>query len=170
MIKLSLYLATLLLGTNFSASTVPDKPVAVVAPASLTVAEQRFVDLINTERWNRELGALSMNPMLVQVARAHSREMYEKGYFDHSSPTPGLVTPMDRYLTKYGSTPTWAYLGENLFYCTTQDVQLGHKCLMESPKHRDNILNERYEQIGVGVYQAPDGRFWVTELFLAQID
>ena len=41
---------------------------------------------------------------------------------------------------------------------------------MNSPKHRKNILDPKFEQMGVGVYISPDGQFWVTELFLAQID
>lgn len=170
MTKLSLYLATLLLGSNFSASTMPKEPPAVVSKVVLTGVEQQFVDKVNAERWDRNLGVLSVNPVLVQVARAHSEEMYRKDYFDHISPTPGQKTPMDRYLSTLGTTPKWAFLGENLFYCSIVDPQRGHKALMGSPKHKENIVNKRYEQIGVGAYVSPDGRFWVTELFLAQID
>jgi len=168
MTKLSLYLATLLLGNNFSASTMPKDPPA--ASAQLTAIEQRYVELVNSERWDRNLGALSVNPVLVKAARNHSKEMWAKKYFDHTSPTAGLHTPMDRYLAELGRKPTWAYLGENLFYCSIVDVERGHKCLMNSPKHRENILNPRYEQVGVGVFTSPDGQFWVTELFLSQID
>lgn len=170
MTKLSLYLATLLLGSNFSASTPPSPPPAQYAQVQVTAAESSFLDMINAERWDRNLGVLSMNPLLVQVAREHSREMYEKRYFDHLSPTPGLKTPMKRYLHDLGYTPAWACLGENLFYCNMVDVERGHECLMKSPKHRENILNPRFEQAGVGVYIAPDGEFYVTQLFLAQVD
>lgn len=172
MTKLSLYLATLLLGTNFSASTssMPKTPPAVYSSVQLSQNEQRFVDLVNAERWDRNLGVLSVNPLLVQVAREHSREMAEKHYFDHVSPTQGLETPMKRYLSALGYTPTWACVGENLFYCSIVDVDRGQRCLMASPSHRENILNNRFEQIGVGVYVSKDGQFWVTELFLSQID
>lgn len=170
MTKLSLYLATLLLGSNFSASTVPADPPALVQSAQMTVEEQRFVDLANSERWDKDMRMLAVNPLLTQIARRHSREMAERSYFDHISPTPELRTPMDRYLSSFGRTPTWALVGENLFYCSTVDSDLGHKCLMDSKPHRDNILNPRFEQVGVGAYIGPDGRFWVTEMFLAQID
>ena len=173
MTKLSLYLATMLLGTNFSASTLPtDTTPAIeyVEYVSTTSVEQKLVDLTNAERWDNDLRPLSVNPMLVEVAREHSREMSAKGYFDHISPTPGLRTPMNRYISYLGHTPTWAYLGENLFYCTVVDADRGHDCLMNSKKHKDNILNDRFEEIGVGVYEAPDGQFYVTQLFLAQID
>lgn len=156
---------------RFPGPAVPaDPPPAVVASVTLTANEQQFVDLVNAERWDRNLRVLSVNPVLVQVAREHSREMYEKNYFDHISPTAELRTPSDRYIKAIGHVPTWACIAENLFYCSVVDVNKGHKCLMASPRHRDNILDSRFEQIGVGVYQSPDGRFWVTELFLTQID
>lgn len=170
MTKLSLYLATLLLGTNFSASSLPNDPSVTVTSTQMTAVEQRFVDLANAERWNNKMNELARNPILVQVARQHSREMWEKNYFDHISPTPGLKTPMNRYISKLGRTPTWACLGENLFYCSVVDPERGHQCLMESKPHRENILNSTFEQIGVGVFISPDGQFWVTQLFLSQID
>lgn len=170
MTKLSLYLATLLLGSNFSASTMPGMHSNNATTVQMSTIEQQYVDMTNAERWNRNVRVLSTNPLLVQVAREHSREMWEKNYFNHYSPTPGFKTPMDRYLKALGKTPTWAYLGENLFYCSVVDVERGQKALMNSPKHRRNILDPRFEQMGVGVFVSPDGQFWVTELFLAQID
>ncbi len=175
MAKLSLYLAALMFGNSFGAPSAPARPAAEIsapAPAgpSARSPESQMVQLLNAARRIYGLNALATNPVLARVAREHSQEMCEKRYFSHSSPTSGLTTPMDRYKSAIGWQPTWAYLGENLFYCSVVDPRLGHQCLMASPKHRDNILNPRYEQVGVGVYVAPDGRFWVTELFLAQID
>ncbi len=170
MAKLSLYLATLLLGSNFSASTAPGHTTAAVPGDKIIAIEQRFIDLTNSERWDQNLRVLAPNPLLTAVARAHSKEMAEKGYFDHVSPTPGQATPLDRYLTSLDGMPTWVYVGENLVYCTIADPVMGHSSLMESPKHRDNILNPRFEQIGVGAYIGLDGKMWVTEMFLAQID
>jgi len=170
MAKLSIYLATLLLGSNFSASVAPKNPPVLVAPYEVTIEEQRFVDLTNSERSLRSLATLTVNPLLVEVAREHSREMWEKSYFDHFSPTPGLKTPMNRYLSAFGRMPKWAYLGENLFYCSMVDPDRGHSCLMASPRHRNNILDPKFRQAGVGAFVAPDGQFYVTELFLAQVD
>ena len=182
MAKLLLYLASLMLSTNFSASTPPTPAASVVSMSYGAVAtaapheatdesvrtEQRLIDLVNSERRAKGLTALALNPLLVQVARDHSREMWEKGYFDHFSPTPELRTPMDRYIKALGRTPTWAFLGENLFYCSIVDVDRGHRLLMQSPKHRENITNDRFREIGVGVFVSPDGQFYVTQLFLGQ--
>lgn len=168
----ALYLATSLFGASFSVPAVmPGTPPALVSTApQVTRMEQSFVDAVNRERWDRSLGFLSVNPVLVEAARRHSREMYEKNYFDHHSPTPGLTTPMRRYVSTLGHVPNYARLGENLFYCSVCDPTLGHKCLMESEPHRANIIDGQFREIGVGIFVAPDGQFWVTQLFLNQKD
>ncbi len=175
MTKLSLYLATLLLGSRFPGPAIPPvaPPTAVIVPAPIapiTEDEQKLVDLANAERRSRGMAGLRSNWMLVQIAREHSREMCERDYFDHISPTPGLRTPKDRYLKALGRTPSWAIISENIFYASIVSPELGHRCLMRSEPHRENILNSRFEEVGVGVYESPDGRFWVTQVFLTQID
>jgi len=163
----------LMLTANFS-STVqePIKPAAAAIVAAqpsetLTAEEKRLVELVNAERWRDGLGRLRVDPVLVQAARDHSREMAVKHYFDHTSPTPGLETGMKRYLAALRDRPKYAYLGENLFYCSVVDVNRGHHRLMGSPDHRANILDGKFTGIGVGVYTSPDGQFWVTQMFLA---
>jgi len=132
----------------------------------MTADEHRFVDLTNAERSRAGKSHLSVDNTLVQTARAHSREMYDKDYFAHESPSASLRTPMKRYLAQVRRMPRYAMVGENLFFCTRIDVNRGHQAFMDSERHRDNILNPRYEQMGVGIYKGPDGSFWVTEMFL----
>ncbi len=171
MTKLSLYLASLLLGANFSPSVTATAPATAITrqAVNLSEAEQRMMNLVNAERWNNNLSTLSINPTLVETARLHSREMAEKDYFDHISPASETETPMKRYLSQFGHRPTWAKLGENLYYCSMTDPNRGHRALMESPRHRENMLDPDYNEIGVGVYTSDDGRFWVTQLYLSQV-
>ena len=136
----------------------------------MTQEEFRFVDLVNKERASRGLSQLVIDPMLVQVARGHSEEMAEKNYFSHASPTPAIKTPLDRYLAVEKHRPSWALVGENLFYCSLVDVDRGHMALMNSKGHRDNILESRFERIGVGAFIDHKGQFYVTESFLAKTD
>src|SRR5438045_9292766 len=79
--------------------------------AQCTPEEMRFVELTNRERAARHLRQLTVDPLLVIVARRHSQEMMEKNYFDHQSPTPGIRTPMDRYLKGLGHRPEYAVVG-----------------------------------------------------------
>ncbi len=136
---------------------------------TMTAEELKFVDLVNKERAGRGLSKLTIDPMLVRVGRAHSREMGDKKYFSHTSPTSGLKSPLDRYLAM-APRPSWALIGENLFYCSIVDVDRGHNALMNSEGHRANILEPRYERIGVGEYRAASGQYYVTQMFLAKTD
>lgn len=130
--------------------------------------EAIFFEKLNEERNSVGLNALTLNPTLVQTAREHSREMFELSYFSHISPTSSLKSPMKRYILNLGYIPEYAFLGENLFYCSNQDALLGHRKLMESISHRENILNPKFDEVGIGIYIAPNGEYYVTQMFLKQ--
>ena len=153
-------------------------PFGAAAPRSgengLRPEESEFIQRINAERVSRGLNALTVDPLLVTVARGHSAEMCDLNYFDHHSPTAGQVTPMDRYLKGIHDngldTPPYLLVGENIYYCSvsndTYNVAYGHQALMNSPGHRANILEPRFVKVGVGIYRDARGQFWVTEMFL----
>ena len=136
--------------------------------------EQDLIAAINTERKTRGLSPLTLDPLLTATARAHSREMSDLNYFNHESPTPANQTPLDRYLAtrriQGQEKPHTALVGENLFYASVTDsvynAGYAHTRLMASPGHRANILEPRFTKVGVGLYRDPQGRFWVTEMFL----
>ncbi len=135
--------------------------------------EQQYVDRVNGERSVRNLSQLRINPLLVETARGHSLEMSDLGYFDHFSPTSGLESPADRFLKTvkdhHQSPPNGGLIGENIFYCAVFNdvygVDYGHAALMNSPTHRANILEPRFEEIGVGIHRSQSGEIWVTEMF-----
>jgi len=156
--------------SNFTSTTVTTRPTTWYDGTVMTQEEMRFVELVNQERASRGLRQLTINPVLVEAARKHSEEMGRLSYFSHNSPTQGLRTAMDRYLAERGSRPSWALVGENLFYCSIVDVERGHEALMNSEGHRANILEPRFESIGVGAYITESGEFYVTEMFLAETD
>lgn len=149
---------------------VPAQPATKAADLVETPDELRFVELVNIERKKRGLSELTIEPLLIKVARDHSREMQDKAYFNHNSPTAALKTPMDRYLKAAYARPDYACVGENLFYCSIVDVQRGHNAFMNSPTHRDNVLFPRYEKIGVGIVKNERGEFWVTQMYLTNTD
>jgi len=165
---LALSVCMLFMSSSFISSMPPAPPAAVMSSqAALAPEESEFVRLTNETRLKSGLHELSVDPALVQAARNHSREMAERAYFSHESPSPELRTPMKRYLKALGSVPDYAMVGENLFYCSRVDVQLGQKSLMASLPHRQNILEPRYQRIGIGVWEDPSGGFYVTEMFLS---
>jgi uncharacterized protein YkwD len=128
------------------------------------------VELVNVERAKRGLSRLVLDTTLISAARKHSDEMRQKRYFAHQSPTSGIKTPMDRYLRELQGRPSYACVGENLFYCSVVDVDRGHTAFMNSPTHRENVLFPRFEKIGVGIVKNDRGEFWVTQMFLSSSD
>ena len=153
-------------GTRSNGATPPPASRRPPATAAMTGDEVRFLELLNHERGERGLVELKPDALLVEVAREHSREMCDKNYFDHVSPTTGCRTPMDRYLRAMRHRPAHACVGENLFYCSVIDVERGHHAFMNSPGHRANILYAPFRRGGIGIFKSDSGEFWVTEMFL----
>lgn len=160
-----------------SRSLIPLTATLVLDPeVEAALEEQDLVRAINTERTARGLDPLSLDPVLCETARAHSREMCDLNYFAHRSPTLGDETPGDRYLGELQiageKRPATALVGENLFFASvtndTYNAKYAHRSLMASPSHRENILEPRFTKVGVGLYRDAAGRFWVTEMFLRE--
>lgn len=108
------------------------------------VSEKRMLDMVNEERTSRGLKALQMDPKLQEVARAHSKDMFEKGYFSHTS-LDGR-SPFDRM--KDAGIVFFA-AGENL--ALAPNVDIAHNGLMNSPGHKANILTGEFGKVGIGV-------------------
>ncbi len=107
-------------------------------------SEQQMLTLLNQERTSRGLKPLVLSPALTQVARAQSKDMFERHYFSHVNPDG--KSPFDR-MEAAGISFTVA--GENLAYAP--DVTIAHKGLMNSPGHRENILRPEFGHVGIGV-------------------
>ncbi len=106
--------------------------------------EAQMLDLVNAERAAAGLGPVAPDPELTEVARAHSADMFARGYFAHVSPD-GL-DPFDRMKRSGVSFRT---AGENLALAPT--VRIAHTGLMNSPGHRANILRPAFGRLGIGI-------------------
>ncbi|HYY97703.1 MAG TPA: CvpA family protein [Pyrinomonadaceae bacterium] len=111
--------------------------------------EAQMLEMVNRERAAAGLKPLAPDPELTEVARAHSADMFARGYFAHVSPE-GL-SPFDR-MKEAGV--TFRTAGENLALAPT--LQLAHTGLMNSPGHRANILRPEFGRLGIGIM---DGGF-----------
>ncbi|MCF8010134.1 MAG: hypothetical protein K9L17_02510 [Clostridiales bacterium] len=121
----------------------------------LSADEQEILAKINKERISRGIGELEPNLELTEVARTKARDMIEKGYFAHNSPTYG--TPFDM-MSDFGI--DYGYAGENL--AGAPEVSRAHTALMNSPGHRENILNSNFKEVGIGVIDGgPYGKMFV---------
>jgi len=110
-------------------------------------AEEQMLQLVNAERTRAGLRPLQFDERLQEVARAHSLEMFQMGYFAHNSPVNG--SPFDR-MKQAGI--SFVIAGENLAYAP--NVEIAHEGLMNSPGHRANILRPEFGHIGIGVIRS----------------
>lgn len=139
--------------------------------AQLATLEKQMAQMVNAARKTAKLSPLVFDEKLAQVARAHSLEMRDKNYFAHESPTESLRDPQDRYRAAFGETP--AVVAENVYRAwssapqkiTLRTIQTAHTALMNSPHHRENILESRVQRIGIGIIINKNGDIWVTQMF-----
>lgn len=134
---------------------------SIDANISLTVdsvGEQQMLDLVNAERVKIGAKSLTIDTKIVAVSRAHSRDMFERRYFAHVNPDGYNST----YRLEKGGV-SFDSMGENLAYSST--VQSAHTGLMNSPGHRDNILNPEFGRVGIGIINGGMYGLMVTQMF-----
>lgn len=121
--------------------------------------EDSMVDFINSTRLQEGLGKLNYDVMMNEVARKHSENMVEHGFFDHTD-TEGF-TVSDR-VSEGGYRVS--LVGENLAFGQL-NAMFAHENLMNSLGHRENILNKDYSYVGVGVAFSEENVPYFTVVF-----
>lgn len=104
----------------------------------------------NLERKKHKLSSLTINEQLTEAAQAKADDMVRKDYWSHNSPDG--KTPWS-FIS--GSGYQYQTAGENLAY-GFRGAKETVKGWMNSPDHRDNILNSTYQEVGFGVASTPD--------------
>ena len=130
-----------------------------VTQAETTQAEA-VLKLVNKERQKQGLQPLTLSEKLTSIANTKAKDMADKNYFSHNSPTYG--SPFDM-LKQFGV--SYSYAGENIAagQKTAEEVM---NSWMNSSGHRANILNKNYTQLGVGFTRGGEyGTEWV-QLFI----
>ena len=105
------------------------------------------VKLTNDARLANGEIALQQNDQLTKAAEEKAQDMINNNYFAHVSPagkTPWFWIDKNGY--------DYRYAGENLAINFT-NVEDQEQAWMNSPSHRENILNQKYQEIGVAVKQ-----------------
>ncbi|GBE16814.1 cysteine-rich secretory protein family protein [bacterium BMS3Abin15] len=109
--------------------------------------------LVNESRKAEGLEKLTMNYRLNQAAQWKADDMITNDYFAHTSPDG--ISPW----YWFGSCGyDYKYAGENLAISFTSS-ESQHNAWMKSSRHRKNILNPDYQEIGIAVKEGViDGR------------
>src|SRR5215472_7028564 len=124
----------------------------VEAPLGHTIEEieeleQDCLREVNHQRVARGLAVMEIDRSVLMVARAYSRQMAEEGFFSHVDPEGRDVRErLER------ARITWRMVGENLSYSSgyINPVAASIRGWMDSPGHRHNILDGRYNDSAIG--------------------
>lgn len=125
--------------------------------------QQQALELVNQNRRRGGCGNLSVDRRLVEAANRHAADMARRGYFAHESPNG------DRAGERVGDTGyEWKRFGENIArgQDSVHEVVNGW---MNSPEHRENIMDCGLHEVGVGLAFAPDRTpYWVQDFATPQ--
>jgi hypothetical protein len=109
------------------------------------LTQTSLFDLTNETRVERGLNPLTESAKLDEAALLKARDIMENDYFAHTSPS-GLSPWYWFQQTGY----SFKYAGENLAigFLDSEEV---NQAWLDSPSHRENLLNEDYTEIGLAV-------------------
>jgi len=126
----------------------------------ISTIEKNLLELLNKERTARYLTPLRFSPDLRTVAIEHSKDMASQQILTHLSSSGKSY--LDR-LVEAGL--FFIEIGENVAVSDTFDAAFIHQGFMDSPEHRDNILNPQYDTVGISVVYSEDREYFVTQDF-----
>jgi uncharacterized protein YkwD len=133
------------------------------APCLTPEEAERLADqvlqLVNLERAERDLPPVVVNQVLAKVADDYACEMVNAKFFGHRHPISGQG-PADRAIAaRYA----FYAIGENLAAGLTEPAEVMRQW-MESPSHRDIILEPNWKEVGIAVRAGGEHAvYWVQE-------
>jgi hypothetical protein len=139
-IAVGLIVFQLLLG--FGRKTFPQ-----VLGYAANISPSEVIRLTNVQRADNGLSPVTESTILDAAALAKGNDMLAKDYWAHFAPDG--TTPWSFFL-KFGY--KYSYAGENLAR-DFQDASSTVTAWMNSPSHRENMLNPNYKDIGIGVVE-----------------
>jgi uncharacterized protein YkwD len=122
------------------------------APESLGAVAEATLCLLNGERADHGLAPLALNEKLGAAASAFAQDLVAGSYFSHTGRDGSDVLDRIDRVGYIQRARDWA-IGENLAWGTGALATPGSimQAWMNSPGHRENILNASYREVGIGV-------------------
>ncbi len=134
-------------------------PAPCVTPDGEKELGDAVLVLINQQRSKRSLRPVKANRFLKSIAEGYACRMVEGQFFDHRDPATG-AQPRDRAIE--GKYRGYA-IGENLA-AGQQTPEEVVQVWMESPSHRNIILDPMWRDVGIGVRGGGEySIYWVLE-------
>lgn len=118
-------------------------------------------DLANKARLEGGLKPFEWDERLNEIALLKAKDIAEGKYFGHFSPKYGTPFKMLKNMgIEYNSA------SENI--AGGKDIDKAHSSIMASPSHRGNILNRRFNKMGVGICESKEYGYIMVQLFVEE--
>ena len=132
---------------------------AAPAPAPAGSVTQQIVNLVNQERANAGVGPVTLHPALTSAAQAHSNDQAARNSMTHTSAN-GANGGQRIAAAGYA----WRAWAENIAAGQPDAASAMDAWMGSTTGHRENILNPRYTDIGVGLaYSASGVPYWTQD-------
>jgi uncharacterized protein YkwD len=149
--------------TTATAMQTAESEAAATSESKRERVENLIHQKVNERREANGLDPIPKDDLLRQIARSHSQEMAQQGYFAHESPSGERFG--DRY-DQFGyncrvsvADGRYATGGENIWKMTASSAPSAEiiasnavRGWMGSPDHRENIMRPYWDDMGIGVY------------------
>jgi hypothetical protein len=114
---------------------------------------------IDALRRQNGLAPLAFNDQLAASAQRHSRDMADTGRVDHTG-SDGSSIEQRIAASGYGGENGYSAWGENIYGGGLAGIDAAWTFWTNSSVHRNNLLSERYREIGIGVATSENGTYY----------
>src|SRR5258705_3636310 len=132
---------------------------ALASPSEDSAAESELLELANQRRREAGVAPLRVDEGLTNAARAHARMMVDRQRLSHQFEGERSLMPR---LHDAGLWPNSA--GENVAYHAS--VEKAFESLMQSPPHRQNLLDPDFNVAGMAAFWSGGGLYLGADVAL----
>lgn len=134
-------------------NTTPNEPTSNLV--------QEMLNLINNTRIENGLAPLSINDLLQATAQTKADDMVKNNYFSHTSPTYGSPFNMMQ-----NAGILYKTAGENI--AGNISVKDAFDSWMNSNSHKENILSNAYNYVGIGITKSNTYGYVIVVMFIGK--
>jgi uncharacterized protein YkwD len=149
-------------GVIFGRRNVPPR-----TTVDIGALEDELLDEVNDARDEHDVPALAIHAGMMRAARDHAAELASRHVLDHTSVQAGRETLAKR-LAAAGA-PNWTLAGENLIQLPFTSTDVAAEAIrgwLDSPSHRQQMLETSYTDTGIGVVRDAHGDWFIVQLFI----
>jgi len=126
-----------------------------------TVAEQYLYAAANQARASQGLPSLRLDPVLIEASRQHAREMAEHAAISHQFNDEADLAERGARAGAH-----FSLISENV--AEAPSAVTIHDLWMNSPHHRDNLLDPKVDSVGIAIVRR-DNQLYAVEDFASTV-